>query len=457
MGNKISFCSFWYPSYFVFLFPNKKISKNIHLSLIAAFLATISPWLIHYSRIALEVNTGFFLSLLGTWLFLKGKEKGSCYLLSSISFALAFWTYYANKLWVLLFGIYLIIFIIKLYGKITKWFIVSLLIFAFLITPYISLYFSGNILSRQYGISIFNNQEENNKNAMLLVEDFNRGNVFAKIIHNRRWIFFNSFANGYLYIINPTFLFSQDNANQMSKIRLLYLWQIPLILIAIFNFRKRNKWFFFIFFWLVIGYIPGALTILPAFDRRILINSFPLILLTSIGIDTLIINLKRMKLSICNLFLLFILSIIFFSFYSFIHFYFIHGQTAVINLWGNGMKELVKTGSRQKEKYQSIIVSNRFDSPWIYFLFYEKYSPSKYIEKGGTVSGDFREERNNFEKYYFKNIFPDNLRKDTLYVWTADEEFACMEIKNKIYRSDGKLFALIGSVDSSKGECLTQP
>jgi len=424
----------------LFYLLTKKLVNNEKVSLATAFLAAISPWLVHYSRIGLEINTALFLSLLGVWLFLEAEKKNWLYITSSLSFGLAFWTYYSSKLWVVLFGLFLIIFRIR---KLSKFFILGILLFVLMILPYVKLHFSGQILSRQYSISVFSNEEERIKTAEFFAKDVQEGNFLGRLIHNRRLVDFNQLAGGYLYILNPSILFAKEIPNQMPMVRLLYLWQLPLVIFGLIQLGKQKKILLFIAVWLALGYIPGAMVILPAFDRRILINSFPLIFLSAIGLVSITNYIYKQKMILRNSIILILFICFLFSFTSYLHHYFIHGQTAVIDLWGNGMKKLVEETEKKEDGFNEILVSTGLDQPWIYFLFYKKYLPEEYLSFGGTVDGSIFSQKNHFGKYKFQNIPSGDYSKETLYILHPEESYDRLITKETIYTSSEKPMAKI--------------
>ena len=150
--------------------------------------------------------------------------------------------------------------------------------------------------SRSYGISVFKNEQDKVVNAEFLAEDIEEQNLLGRLIHNRRLVPINQFINGYLDIASPKIIFDQDIPNHIQKIRLMYLWQIPLIILGLAAlFHKRKNVFTIILAWLFFGYIPGAITILPGFDRRIFVNSFPLIFLSTIGLIEILKFVKKQK------------------------------------------------------------------------------------------------------------------------------------------------------------------
>ena len=433
-------------SILLFFLLTKKLIKNNNTALISAFLAAICPWLIHYSRIGFEMNTAFFLSLLGVWLFLSARQKDWLYIPSAFIFSLAFWCYHPTKLWITLFGFFLVVFTIIDTKKITKGLIVGLIIFLLFAIPNAKLYLTKNISSRSYGISVFKNEQDKVISAKFLANDIEKQNIFGRLIHNRRLVPINQLINGYMDITSPKIIFDQDIPNHIQKIRLMYLWMIPLIILGLaVLFKKSKKVFVLILVWLFFGYIPGAITILPGFDRRIFVNSFPLIFLGALGLTEIIEFLEKQKNIIrFGCYFAMILCLLF-SFISFSHFYFNHGKKAVIDLWGNGMEELVRETSILEDKFENIIVSTSLDQPYIYFLFYKKYPPEKYLSEGGTISGSIFSDKNKFGKYSFTKIDQGNLDHNTLYITKADENIPGLTPIKQILDTNNKPVANIST------------
>lgn len=465
----------------------KRLLNNNRVSLLTAFFAGISPWLIQYSRVAIEVELAFFLTLSGLWFFLRSKDKSFYYIFSAFFWTLAFYTYYSSKVWIVLFGLYLLIvneaprayargifkffsernppkhyptslklrgvsaishssmgltswFSAKADKKINRYLFLSIVIFTAMTLPYLYLLKTTNIGLRSYAVSVFADQEQIQKDANSILADQEKNIKIGRLIHNRRLTFLNQALNGYLKILSPEILFAQSRYNQISSTRLLYLWQLPVILLGFIYLIRNKSLFLFILIWLLIGFLPGGLTALPIYDRRILLNSYPLIFLTSLGLF----NLIRHILKDTILFKLVICILLTCSFYLYLHNYFIHGRNEVIYLWGNGMKEVVWATQKEKKNFDKVIVSMKLNAPLTYFLFYEKYPPAKYLQEGGTISGGFMEEVNKFDKYRFKFIRKEDLKQNVLYVWNINEATPNLVPLHTIYMSDGKPMAQIG-------------
>ena len=77
----------------------KRETKHESLAIIAALLLAISPWHIHFSRGAWEVNVALTLTLVGIYFFLKSIIHNSKFIIhSSLFLSLTFLTYQGAKL-----------------------------------------------------------------------------------------------------------------------------------------------------------------------------------------------------------------------------------------------------------------------------------------------------------------------------------------------------------------------
>jgi hypothetical protein len=90
-------------------------------------------------------------------------------------------------------------------------------------------------------------------------------------------------------------------------------------------------------------------------------------------------------------------------------------------------------------EYDKIIISNKLDFPYIFFLYYWPIDPSVYQSSGGTVSGGFLEEGNHYGKYEFRNIniLQRNPLKKVLFVGVPGEEFKEQLVIDRIYYPSG--------------------
>jgi hypothetical protein len=78
-----------------------------------------------------------------------------------------------------------------------------------------------------------------------------------------------------------------------------------------------------------------------------------------------------------------------------------------------------------KSQYKQIVITDRYDQPYILVLFYEKYAPNKYQPQAKLTERDkfnFGTVRS-FDNYQFRSIKPEEVEKnkDTLYIGTESE------------------------------------
>jgi len=157
----------------------------------------------------------------------------------------------------------------------------------------------------------------------------------------------------------------------------IYLIELPFLILGIIFvikttvFSKKSKIFIFLF--LLIAPIASSLTFQAPSALRSLSLVIPLSIFIGSGIFYSFTLLKKYHKP-----LLFIL--IFGYLYSisyYIDSYFFHYAKRYPFAWQYEFDQLVPYLESQKDKYQNIYVTNKYDQPYILFLFYSKYPPQK--------------------------------------------------------------------------------
>ena len=75
---------------------------------------------------------------------------------------------------------------------------------------------------------------------------------------------------------------------------------------------------------------------------------------------------------------------------------------------------------KMKANYQKVVVSTTLEQSYMFFLFYTKYDPVKYLASGGTRSGSFEEGNNHFDKYEFRKIDWAREKRDGTLLYVGD-------------------------------------
>ena len=141
------------------------------------------------------------------------------------------------------------------------------------------------------------------------------------------------------------------------------------------------------------------------------INFLPILqILTAIGILFAlqkISNIKNQKSKIQIKYLIFSLFVSFFifNFTYYLNQYFVQQNYFNAKYWQYGYENIVDYVATVQKDYRKIIVSNTgtMDQSYMFFLFYLKYDPHKYLSEGGTLSGKIEGE-NKFANLEFKKL-----------------------------------------------------
>jgi len=400
----------------VFFLVRELFKKDI-LALLSSFLLAISPWHIQFSRVAFEANVGVALNVFGILFFLKAFKKPWFLLLSSLMLGLSFHVYQSEKVFVPLLMAILIFSFRKQFFSIRKKYIyTSLVILAIIVLPLVGFILTNkDALSRAQTVSIFYNSSIIESNTQKLVRDKANGDIVGLVLDNRRVEFVKYIAGGYLSHLDLNWLFVVGDIarHHAPGMGLMYLVELPFLLVGIYvlifgNFDKSVK--IFTVLWFLIVPIPASITNdVPHAVRTI--NFLPVLqILTAIGIMSslvwmLNIRHKMLKVKISNLMLIIISVFCLFNVSYYLDQYFVQQNYFDAKYWQYGYENVVSYIAGVQKDYKKIIVSNTstMDQSYVFFLFYLKYDPHKYLSEGGTSTGII-EGRNKFANFEFRKF-----------------------------------------------------
>lgn len=400
------------------LFPNK--SFTFHLLFLIFF--ALSPWHIQFSRIAFEANSALFFVLCGIWLSLKGLKNGKLYLPAFISFATSTYAYHSARLVVplLILG-FLLIFWKQIKLK-NRWFICGIVIFTILFIPIVR---ELRSTSARFGsVTVLNPDEKLGKSIAAIEYDQAKGDYLGKLTHNRRIVFSREVLGGYLDHFNFDFLFltgDPPGRHHAAGMGMLYFWDLPFIFIGLYYlFKNRDNNINFLFWWFLAAPIASAFTSGTPHAVRALLYLPTYQIFAAAGLVHVLrlikINNTRNIIVFAGILGLFILN---FSYY--LHMYYIHTPVEYSQWWQYGYKDAVQTVAKYENNYDKVIVTYRYDQPYIFFLFYNRTDPTWYQKNWG--SGEIMRANRSFGKYEFRNIdwVRDQTLVKTLVVGTPDE------------------------------------
>lgn len=372
----------------------QKAGQNHALALLVAFLASISPWAIIFSRSAWEVNlaTAFLLGAIYCALLFLKKKQLFFYAGHLFFLVLATYTYHSTRIIAPLVGAYFLLVIIKraLFFKNLKLF---LIMFAFCLLSLSPLFLSLSdpaFKIRYAQTNIFTD--------LSLIEESNRakealGNsLYARLAYHRYWYFAKAVATNFLKHLDLDFLFISGDHNPRHSIQYVgQLYHLEFIFIvfgasALLKLFKKNKLAVsFLLAYLLMTIFPASLTKATPHALRIL-PSLPVWLITiALGIEEIYLLIKQI---IKNQFLkkyfhlTFVLVIFFVYLLEFSYFYYSYWQVYRFEYqmeWQYGYQQMVKTVNHLQDNYQHypIFISREQGRPAMYYWFFSQTDPKK--------------------------------------------------------------------------------
>lgn len=376
----------------------KELFKTKKLEILAASLLAISPWHIHFSRGAWEVNVALTLTLAGILFFFKSFKRPRFLILSSLLFSLTFLTYQGAKLSTLVvlivlgisFGQELVNLIRLNYATIIQSMIVMLII----ILPIITSLFQGKT-GRLEVFSVFSYRRPHD----YLQNFLNQSNT--KVGESKYYLFYSESLNFTRGILGRWFnhfsvrflLFEGDYQNPRHSApnhgMMLFVDLFLLPAGLIFLVKKRlSKESLFVILWLIFAPLPAVLSRDQVQAVRALNTAVPLALITSFGTLYSIKLIKQHLYRWRTVFFSFLTLLFFGSLVYFFDAYFIHLPIHNAKHWYWGYKQVVSKIAPIQKDYDRVIFQQSYSQPYIYFLFYQKYDPAKYQKQAKlTESG----------------------------------------------------------------------
>ncbi len=407
----------------IFLIGKKLISEKA--GLFAASLMAISTWDISLSRAGFEAHFALFLSVLGVFLYLKGKENGWYYPLSALLFGFAIHTYPTYKLTLFLFIPTLVLFTNKISNllKVKLQVIFAVLIlgsFAFA-SFYQTIYLGSE--ERFSKLNIFSDPEKNTFVIQKINEERSLSSLpreISSIFHNKANEYFVLFLKSYFENFSPQFLIFSGDGNprhNMANFGAIYFSQIIALFFGlIFLFKKSKKIFFLNFFWILISPVPTAFLGVTHFLR----SSFmlpPLILASGSGFIYLF-SLKWGKvIGFCLIFLIG-MQLIFF-----IEKLFFLSPNLYGDFWSYSAKKASEFANINKKKFDFVILSDKIDNIEYAYPLFADQKPEKIISQNKKRNKLLNKEFKKFDNVYIGNLpaqdfedFAKNLEGKSLFI-----------------------------------------
>lgn len=379
--------------------------SNNRLALLAGFFFAISPWHLQFSRAAFEANAALFFVIFGITFLLKAFRNAKWTILACIFLVASMYTYHSTRLVVPALVVGIGWYFRRQILTSQRWLAVSLVASIFLLLPLIVSFVRGTeIGARLSAVSGLTRSEQLEEAREFRESDLGNGRILEMTFHDRRVLSLVNFLSAYLDHFNPNFLFLTGDVyfrHNASRMGLLYYFEILLVPIGfILLFRSKNRPArFMVLWWFAVAPIAAALTKGTPHAIRSLLYLPTFQILSAIGLLWLWKIKVNLMSSVWRVGLLFIIVL---NIFYYLDVYYIHTPYEVSQSWQYGYKDVVRFLAQRENQVSHIIVTNKYDQPYIYFLFYRMVNPSDYQQE--TLGQEPSQTLRKFGKYEFRKI-----------------------------------------------------
>jgi len=393
----------------------QELFKITTISLISSFLLAISPWHIQFSRGAWETNIATTLILAGSLMFFKGLKKPAYYLGWIFFFVLSLYTYHAARIVAPLLSLFFILNYWKQIISNRKYILFAIFIGLIICIPLIRDLTGPAVSARFSGVGVFSDIGPFWQTNRQRGEDTNPGSLIVKIYHNKASAYGIKLLQNWLSHYSGNFLFIDGDPLKRNNIPFMgemYYFDLLFLLLGIyFLFRSWTKNYLFIIFWLLIAPLASTLTFQVPSALRAHNLIIPLVIISSYGFYHLLNLIKNIRYFSIFLFVA-LLSFMAWNISYYLHQYYNHYSRAYPDAWEYGFQDVTSYLETIQSKVPKIYITDKYDQPYILFLFYLQYPPELFQKEALLSPRDkfgFSTVRN-FSNYHFEKINWDSLK-----------------------------------------------
>jgi 4-amino-4-deoxy-L-arabinose transferase-like glycosyltransferase len=434
----------------VFLLVDDLYKNKNTLSLISALMLAISPWHIHFSRGAWEVNVATFFILLGVWLFVRAVKDKRYYWLSMLSFSLSLYTYHSARLITPLLGLGLLVIYRDKVLQHIRSLVVAGLIGLIAILPLGMDVFRGAVFSRAAGVGLLADTGPLSRIEEQRGEHADFTSVGSKLLHNKPVNYGLAFVENWAEHYDGEFLFESGEEIQRNRVPetgQMYMIDIVWVVVGLWWISKnwRNRGNKLIVYWLMIAPIAAAFTFQSPHALRSQNMVIPLIIIAAIGFYQILEWLKNKNGYYFKFGFWLLLMLVAWSFARYQIMYWGHMSREYPFSSQYGVQEMVDFVESKQVDFDKVIITDRYDQPYILYLFFTKYPPAKFQQEHVlTVPGNYGFSTvRSFGKYEFVSVDYDKMQPEnprSLIIGTDEEIPDEANIIKNIYGTNGYLY-----------------
>jgi len=383
----------------------------------AALALAISPWHVHFSHGAWEVNVFSTLIIFALYYFLRFIHGKSSIYASLLFACLSLAMYQAAKLLTpLVFLLFIIIYWTEFWKRMSLYLAPKKLL---LLVPFVAFgvwIFIGSIFgsagNRLSTLSIFNYKPGITEKITAI----DGANSFqTPLFHGQTLLSTSLVISRYLYHFSPEVLLYEGpvvcerghipGLGALNPLEFIWLTLGVIYLVA----NRTEKFTKIILGLLLIAPIPASLTLAEFSTVRALFMTVPLAMVSGLGIFYAVQNFKFFALPLLGIYAL--VSVYVFDVY------FLHSQTVFAKEFNYGYKQVVQI--IKDNPTQKIVFTDVYGQPYIYYLFFTGHDPVLYQQNNSFIDGGLDVGRvdkvGNVEFHQFGSDDL-NVQKDTLFI-----------------------------------------
>ncbi|MBU0570335.1 hypothetical protein KKB40_06210, partial [Patescibacteria group bacterium] len=256
------------------------------------------------------------------------------------------------------------------------------------------------IISRATGVGLFADTGPLERINEQRSEHANYQGLTTKILHNKPINYGLAFLENWVQHYHGEFLFLSGDEIQRNKVpetgQMYIFYLLFLVTGLIFLLRPKGvnpchpAGVKIIIWWLIVAPIAAALTFQSPHALRAQNMVIPLVIIAAFGlmsISTWILENVKKKVVVALIFVGFT-AIVAWNFTRYLHMYWVHMAQEYPFSSQYGIKGLVNYVNENESKFDKVIISDKYDQPYILFLFYSKYSPIKFQESHELTERD---------------------------------------------------------------------
>lgn len=405
----------------LYYFIAKEFFGNKHIAIIAAFLASLSPWIQILSRHIHEaiiiMHLGGLSLLILSKLMRKYELRWVIWL--AVLNGIGLFTYHIAKVFTIFFGAWLIYITYARNNRSMKQLSHAILIF---LIPVV-LFFVTEFLTPTNRVS--NLLFINNQGFTLTIDEHMREHP-VRLIHNKLHQGVLILTKQYLSYFSPEFLVIHGDANKrfgypgISPISVVEYLFLIIGIYYLFHNKEKNRWL--LISTLLFAPLSAALTWQEYSLTRSFFMIVPILTIAAYGMYSLIHSFATNNVRLVAG-LLIIGALLYYHFFTW-DFYFHHypKKTEAIYGWQCGYKELTEYIDRNYDKTDKFYITKKLGQPYIFTLFYRAFPPAEY-QKQAQLSelGEYGfGEVERYDKFEFNFATPDP-KRNAIYVGYPDD------------------------------------